>query len=104
MSARAECELQYKDRSDVVGCYEKESFQDVESKLSILKRLSTSQIPYNKSIISELDISQKNWLAYRDSYCTTYSNYHSEPFNYSNCIITLNKQRSEQLQQNIDTN
>ncbi|MFC2997669.1 lysozyme inhibitor LprI family protein [Acinetobacter sichuanensis] len=99
-----ECELIQKTPSGVAECYEKQSLANVLLKLNKLKSISKDQISYNPHVIQELEYSQKTWLAYRDSYCTAYSNYHNEMNNHSNCIISLNNQRAEQLQNDIDAN
>ena len=102
--AWAECELQYKTPADVAECYIKESEAQVETKFNELKKLTNNRTIYNKSATADLLESQKNWLRYRGSYCKTYSNYHGEINNQANCTITLNKQRVEQLQNDIDAN
>src|SRR5690606_38429661 len=102
--AWADCEAANKKPSSLVACYEEQSYSTVLSHLNTLRKLSKEQLSYNPNIIKELDKSQSAWLAYRDSYCDTYSNYHTEAYNHSNCIINLNNQRAEQLQQDIDAN
>lgn len=102
--AWADCEATNKKPSSLVACYEEQSYSTVLSHLNTLRKLSKEQLSYNPNIIKELDKSQSAWLAYRDSYCDTYSNYHTEAYNHSNCIINLNNQRAEQLQQDIDAN
>lgn len=102
--AWAECELQHETQVDVAECYIKESEYRVKSNFNKLKALTTNQNGHNKIALDNLRESQKNWLKYRDSYCETYSNYHSEINNHANCIIGLNQQRAEQLQGDIDAN
>lgn len=102
--AWADCEINNKNPSNVADCYEKQSYAQVLSNLSKLKESSKEQLSYNKNIIVELNKSQSAWLAYRDSYCDTYSNYHSEKNNHSNCIVTLNNQRADQLKNDIESN
>lgn len=102
--AWADCELKNKNPADVSECYEKTSFTQVQKKFNELLNISKQQLSFNKTIISELNTSQKAWLNYRDSYCTTYSNYHTELNNNSNCIVDLNRQRVKQLQSDIDAN
>jgi uncharacterized protein YecT (DUF1311 family) len=102
--AWANCEIKQSNPSSIATCYEKQSFAKVTFNLNKLKELSKDQLSYNPTIIKELESSQKAWLAYRDSYCTTYSNYHSEINNHANCIISLNNQRSDQLKNDINAN
>ena len=102
--AWADCELQNKNPTDIAECYEKTSYAQVQKKFNELVNISKQQISFNKTIISELNTSHRAWLNYRDSYCTTYSNYHTELNNHSNCIVDLNKQRVKQLQSDIDEN
>lgn len=99
-----ECELKYKAPALVADCYEKESLKKVQDKFNHLVLISKDQVAYNPSILAELNVSQKDWLKYRDSYCRTYSNYHSEMNNHSNCIVDMNNKRAEQLQIDIDSN
>ena len=101
--AETECELKYKQPSDVATCYEKESFSKVQKAYLRLNELSKQQLSYNKNVLQELSKSQKSWLGYRDSYCDTYINYHGEINNHANCIIELNNKRAEQLQKDIDS-
>ncbi|MEB3790432.1 lysozyme inhibitor LprI family protein [Acinetobacter sp. IK40] len=98
------CELKYKNPAMVADCYEKESLKKVQDKFNQLSLISKEQISYNPTVLTELNTSQKDWLKYRDSYCRTYSNYHSEMNNHSNCIVDLNNKRAEQLQSDIDSN
>ena len=100
----ADCETNNKNSSNVADCYERQSYAQILSNLSKLKELSKEQLSYNKNIIVELNKSQSAWLVYRDSYCDTYSNYHSEKNNHSNCMITLNNQRADQLKSDIESN
>jgi uncharacterized protein YecT (DUF1311 family) len=72
------CELKYKNPAMVADCYEKESLKKVQDKFNQLSLISKEQISYNPTVLTELNTSQKDWLKYRDSYCRTYSNYHSE--------------------------
>ncbi|MDX7880449.1 lysozyme inhibitor LprI family protein [Acinetobacter nosocomialis] len=99
-----DCEIKFKSPALVADCYEKESLKKVQAKLNQLALLSKEQVEYNPNVLSELNTSQKDWLKYRDSYCRTYSNYHSEINNHANCIIDLNNKRAEQLQADIDAN
>lgn len=99
-----DCELRFKSPALVADCFEKESFKKVQTKLNQLVLLSKEQVEYNPSIINELNSSQRDWIKYRDSYCRTYSNYHSEINNHTNCIVDLNNKRAEQLQADIDVN
>jgi uncharacterized protein YecT (DUF1311 family) len=99
-----DCELRFKSPALVADCFEKESFKKVQTKLNQLILLSKEQVEYNPSVLSELNSSQKDWLKYRDSYCRTYSNYHTEINNHANCIVDLNNKRAEQLQIDIDAN
>lgn len=101
--AWADCESS-SSAAKTVACYEKQSYSQVVHKLEELRSASKEQLSYNPNVIKELDKSQATWLAYRDSYCDTYSNYHAEANNHSNCIIGMNNQRAEQLQQDIDAN
>ncbi|EPH3736701.1 lysozyme inhibitor LprI family protein [Acinetobacter baumannii] len=100
----ANCEVYFNDPTDVAKCYEDESFAKVTTNLKKLTELSKEQISYNPNVIKELSKSQKDWLTYRNSYCDTYSNYHGEKNNHSNCIVRLNKERAQQLQADIDSN
>lgn len=103
-SVWAACETTNKTPSSIASCYEKESYAKVISHLNQLKKLSKEQISYNPNIIKELNKSQTAWIAYRDSYCDTYSNYHNEMNNHSNCIISLNNERVDQLNKDIEAN
>ncbi len=102
--AWADCEDKYKKPTDVVACYENESFQMVKSKLKELTQLSQEQLSYNPNVIKELNKSHAAWIAYRDSYCDSYSNYHTEMNNHANCIISLNNDRVKQLDSDIEAN
>lgn len=99
-----DCELKFKSSPLVAECYEKESLKKVQDKFNQLTLISKEQVSYNPTILTELNASQKDWLKYRDSYCRTYSNYHSEMNNHSNCIVDMNNKRAEQLQVDIDSN
>lgn len=102
--AWADCENNNKNPVDVVTCLEKQSYSKVISNLNKLKELSKDQLSYNPSVIKELNKAQTAWIAYRDSYCDTYSNYHNEMNNHSNCIISLNNARADQLNKDIVAN
>jgi len=104
MSALANCEIYFNDPVDVAKCYEDESYAKVTTNLKKLSEQSKEQISYNPNILKDLTKSQKDWLTYRDSYCNTYSNYHGEKNNHSNCIVKLNNERAQQLKANIDAN
>lgn len=99
-----DCELKFKSPALVADCFEKESLKKVQDRFNKLALISKEQVTYNPTILTELNTSQKDWIKYRDSYCRTYSNYHSEMNNHSNCIIDMNNKRSEQLQIDIDAN
>lgn len=100
----ANCEIYFNDPSDIAKCYEDESFAKVTTNLKKLTALSKEQLSYNPNVLKELNKSQKDWLTYRNSYCDSYSNYHSERNNHSNCIVNLNNERARQLQEDINTN
>lgn len=100
----ANCQTNNKSSVDVATCYEKQSYTKVIANLNKLKELSEEQLPYNPNIIKELNKSQTAWIAYRDSYCDTYSNYHNEMNNHSNCIVSLNRERADQLNKDIEAN
>lgn len=100
----ANCEIYFNEPTDVAKCYEDESFAKVTSNLKKLKEISKEQLTYNPNVINDLNKSQKDWLTYRNSYCDSYSNYHSERNNHSNCIVNLNNERAQQLQNDIDSN
>lgn len=104
MSVLANCEVYFNDPTDIAKCYEDESFAKVTSNLKKLKEISKEQLTYNPNVINDLNKSQKDWLTYRNSYCDSYSNYHSERNNHSNCIVNLNNERAQQLQNDIDSN
>lgn len=97
-----ECEWRFKSATDVATCYERESFAKVQSNYQKLFSVSKAQLSYNKDILVDLSNSQKAWLTYRDSYCDSYSNYHTEPNNYANCRVILNNDRANQLKKDID--
>ncbi|WP_288406618.1 lysozyme inhibitor LprI family protein [uncultured Acinetobacter sp.] len=99
-----DCEQANKSPTDIATCYEKSSFNKVSTNLAKLKEISKTQLSYNKNVLVELNNSQTAWLKYRDSYCDSYSNYHDELNNHSNCIVNMNNQRAEQLQQDINAN
>lgn len=98
------CETGSKTPADVAICYEKLSYSDVISKFNKLRELSKEQLSYDKNILNRVDASQKSWLKYRDDYCSVYSSFHDEMNNHANCIVQLNKDRSKQIQSNIDSN
>lgn len=100
----ADCETNNTKPTSIAACYEKQSYNSVLAHLDKLKELSREQLSYNPNVIKELDKSQSAWVVYRDSYCDTYSNYHAEANNHSNCIVSMNNQRAKQLQQDIDAN
>ena len=100
----ADCETNNKNQSDLAACFEKQSYNNVIVNLNKLKELSKEQLSYNPSIIKELNKAQSTWIAYRDSYCDTYSNYHNEMNNHSNCIVSLNNARANQLKEDIEAN
>lgn len=104
VGALADCELSNTDESSIASCYEKQTYGQVLKKLNTLKELSKDQISFNPNIIKELNKSQIAWITYRDSYCDTYSNYHGEKNNHSNCINSLNTERAKQIQLDIDAN
>lgn len=104
MGVLANCEIYFNDPTDVAKCYEDESYAKVSSNLKKLADLSKEQLSYNPNVLKELNKSQKDWLSYRNSYCNTYSNYHGERNNHSNCIVKLNKERARQLQDDIAAN
>lgn len=96
------CEQKYNSPSDIADCQEKVSFAKVQDNFQKLMNSSKDQLSYNKNVLVELNKSQKAWLSYRDSYCDTYSNYHNEMNNHSNCIVNLNNQRAKQLQEDLN--
>ncbi|MDC4917563.1 DUF1311 domain-containing protein [Acinetobacter baumannii] len=100
----ANCEIYFNDPTDVAKCYEDESYAKVTSNLKKLKEISKEQLTYNPNVINDLNKSQKAWLLYRDSYCTTYSFYHGERNAHANCIVQLNNDRAKQLKKDIDAN
>ncbi|EJO43548.1 PF07007 family protein [Acinetobacter baumannii IS-123] len=100
----ANCEIYFNEPTDVAKCYEDESFAKVTSNLKKLKEISKEQLTYNPNVINDLNKSQKAWLLYRDSYCTTYSFYHGERNAHANCIVQLNNDRAKQLKTDIDAN
>lgn len=104
MSVLANCEIYFNDPTDVAKCYEDESYAKVSSNLKKLKEISKEQLTYNPNVINDLNKSQKAWLLYRDSYCTTYSFYHGERNAHANCIVQLNNDRAKQLKIDIDAN
>ncbi|MEQ1067264.1 lysozyme inhibitor LprI family protein [Acinetobacter sp. XH1741] len=104
LGALANCEVYFNDPADIAKCYEDESFAKVTANFKKLTELSKGQISYNPNVIKELSKSQKDWLTYRNSYCDTYSNYHGEKNNHSNCIVKLNQDRAQQLQTDINAN
>lgn len=104
IGAWADCETKNKNPSDLAACLEKQSYNEVIKNLNRLKELSKEQLSYNPNIIKELYKAQTAWIAYRDSYCDTYSNYHNEMNNHSNCIVSLNNARANQLNEDIEAN
>lgn len=104
VGAWADCELNNKNPSGVATCFEKQSYSKVIVSLNKLRELSKEQLSYNPNIIKELNKSQAAWVVYRDSYCDTYSNYHNEMSNHSNCIVSLNNERADQLNRDIEAN
>lgn len=100
-NAWAECELQYKQASDIAVCYEKESFSKVIANYNKLLKITKTDT-YSKYGLKPLVQSQSDWLKFRDSYCESYSIYHGEINNHANCIIDMNNKRAEQLQNDID--
>ncbi|HAV7084230.1 lysozyme inhibitor LprI family protein [Acinetobacter baumannii] len=100
----ANCEIYFNDPVDIAKCYEDESFSKVTTNLKKLSELSKEQLNYNPTVLKVLNKSQRDWIAYRNSYCDSYSNYHGERNNHSNCIIKLNNERAHQLQNDIDSN
>lgn len=100
----ANCEVYFNDPTDVAKCFEDESFAKVTSNLQKLSELSKEQLSFNPTVLKELNKSQKDWISYRNSYCDTYSNYHGEKNNHSNCIVKLNNDRAKQLQNDIESN
>ncbi|MCU4333796.1 lysozyme inhibitor LprI family protein [Acinetobacter pittii] len=104
MGALANCEIYFNDPVEVAKCYEDESYVKVTTNLKKLFEQSKEQISYNPNVLKDLSKSQKDWLTYRNSYCTTYSNYHGEKNNHSNCIVKLNNERAKQLKDDIDAN
>ncbi|WP_198080357.1 lysozyme inhibitor LprI family protein [Acinetobacter calcoaceticus] len=104
MGVLANCEVYFNDPTDVAKCYEDESYAKVRSNLKKLNEISKEQLSYNPTVLKELSKSQKDWITYRNSYCDTYSNYHGERNNHSNCIVNLNNERTKQLQNDIESN
>lgn len=103
-SVLANCEIYFNDPTDVAKCFEDESFSKVTTNLKKLNEISKEQLSYNPSVLKVLNKAQRDWIAYRNSYCDSYSNYHGERNNHSNCIVKLNNERAQQLQNDIDSN
>lgn len=97
-----DCESKYSGLTDVGMCYVKNSEQDVQAKYKELLKLSdslTDPAPIKKNLIA----SQSAWTKYKNAYCDSYFDYHTKMNGRLDCLVLLNNERTQQLQNDIDT-